>query len=108
MKENTTNLFVRIKNVHISGRVPDTTTYLFTTHLMRGAGAGDVNNAQLDELDVAALIINKVFGTGIFTSPVLVLLYTQNRWEAFLLWLLGLIFTWGRYVSYSGQTFGVI
>lgn len=57
--------------------------------------------------DVASLIINKVFGTGIFTAPVAVLLYTQSRWAAFLLWLCGLTFTWGRYVLIS-RTMGVI
>ena len=61
--------------------------------------------------EVAALIINKVFGTGIFTAPVVVLGYTHDKGEALLLWFLGLIFTWGRYVSHStnsSQTLGVI
>ena len=47
----------------------------------------------LDKWDVAALIINKMVGTGIFTGPPLVLLYTQNKVEAMLLWVVGLIYT---------------
>jgi len=50
----------------------------------------------LDRWDVAALIINKVVGTGIFTGPPMVLLYTQNKVEAMLLWILGLMYTYLR------------
>ena len=53
--------------------------------------------------DVASLIINKVFGTGIFSNPVGIMLATQAKWQALLLWFLGLVFTWGRYGSYSNQ-----
>jgi len=45
------------------------------------------------ELDVAALIINKMIGSGIFTGPYHVLLYTQNKSLAIGLWVLGFAYT---------------
>ena len=67
---------------------------------MSNIGPPPVHNGAhipfLGVLDITALIINKVVGTGIFTAPVVVLLYTQEKWVALLLWFLGLIFTWGK------------
>ena len=80
-------------------------------------GAGELPRGRVAPMrfmgkwEVAALIINKVFGTGIFTAPVVILLYTQDKKMALILWFLGLIFTWGKYVSHptnSGQTLRVI
>jgi len=51
----------------------------------------------LDRWDVAALIINQMVGTGIFTGPPMVLMYTQNKVEAMLLWILGLMYTYLRW-----------
>lgn len=48
----------------------------------------------LDRWDVAALIINEMVGTGIFTSPPLVLRFTQSKSEAMFLWILGLVYTY--------------
>ncbi|GAB7325315.1 hypothetical protein MBLNU13_g09365t2 [Cladosporium sp. NU13] len=45
------------------------------------------------ELDVAALIVNKMIGTGIFTGPSSVLLYTHNKSIAIGLWVLGFAYT---------------
>jgi hypothetical protein len=51
----------------------------------------------LSENGVASLIINKMIGSGIFTAPPLVLLYTQNKILAFFLWLVGFAYTLIRY-----------
>ena len=48
----------------------------------------------LDRWDVAALIINQMVGSGIFTSPPLVLMYTQNKAVAMTFWILGLMYTY--------------
>ncbi|KAF8418448.1 amino acid permease-domain-containing protein [Tirmania nivea] len=56
----------------------------------------------LDRWDVAALIINKMVGSGIFTGPPLVLLYTQHKVEAMFLWILGLIYTYLCMLMYLG------
>lgn len=44
---------------------------------------------DLGVLDVAALIINKQIGTGVFTAPGLVLSLTGNKTVAIVLWLVG-------------------
>lgn len=46
---------------------------------------------------VAALIINKMIGSGIFTGPAIVLLNTRNKNIAIMLWVLGFIYTLLRY-----------
>ena len=75
---------------------------------MDGAGALPGGHAAvmrfMGKWEVAALIINKVFGTGIFTAPVVVLLYTQDRRVALVLWFLGLLSTWAKYVSRSANS----
>ena len=48
--------------------------------------------------DISSLIINKMVGTGIFTGPPLVLMYTQHKGEAFALWVGGFIITCFQYV----------
>ncbi|KAF8417680.1 amino acid permease-domain-containing protein, partial [Terfezia claveryi] len=57
---------------------------------------------MLDKWDVAALIINKMVGTGILTGPPLVLKYTQSRGEAMSLWILGLVYTYLYMFMYLG------
>ena len=53
---------------------------------------------DLSSLDVAALIINKMIGTGIFTGPTQVLQYTLNKNLAIGLWAFGMVYTLLRYV----------
>ena len=48
--------------------------------------------------DISSLIINKMVGTGIFTGPPMVLMYTQHKGEAFALWVVGFIITCCQYV----------
>ena len=66
----------------IGSRIPDPSDYDRAIH------------PTLDRWDVAALIINKMVGTGIFTGPPQVLLYTQNKAMAMTFWVLGLIYTY--------------
>lgn len=44
---------------------------------------------DLGMIDVAALIINKMIGTGIFTTPGLVLSLTGNKTISLILWICG-------------------
>ena len=54
----------------------------------------------LDSFDVAAFIVNKMIGTGIFTTPVTVLIQTHNDKELALgLWILGFVYTLIRYCT---------
>lgn len=55
----------------------------------------------LSSWDVAALIVNKMIGTGIFTGPSMVLQLTLNKNVAIGLWILGLLYTILRYVVAS-------
>lgn len=43
--------------------------------------------------DVSSLIINKMIGTGIYTSPPAVLVLTGNKREALGLWVTGFVYT---------------
>lgn len=47
----------------------------------------------LTEWDVGALILNKMIGSGIFTTPPLVLLYTGSGGIALGLWIGGFVYT---------------
>ena len=71
------------------------TEELRVSHL--AAGGSVKNNASKIKLlsvwDVSALIINKMIGAGIFTTPPLVLLATQSKTAALFLWTLGGIFS---------------
>lgn len=51
---------------------------------------------DLGWVDVAALIINKMVGSGIFTGPYLALTYTQNKNVFIVLWVLGFVYTVAR------------
>ena len=51
--------------------------------------------------DVAALIINKMIGTGIFSGPPTVLLYTGKKSTALWLWAAGFVYTLIRYARVS-------
>jgi hypothetical protein len=53
----------------------------------------------LNYRDVAAFIINKMIGTGIFVSPATVLILTRNKVEALFLWVLGLVYALVRYAE---------
>ena len=60
----------------------------------KGVGAAPF----LEWKDISSLIINKMVGTGIFTGPPMVLMYTQHKGEAFALWVVGFIITCCQYV----------
>jgi hypothetical protein len=51
---------------------------------------------DLGILDVAALIINKMIGTGIFTTPGIVLQATGNKNIALSMWVVGGVWTFLR------------
>jgi hypothetical protein len=53
---------------------------------------GDIPR-PLNWQDVAALIINKMVGTGIYTTPSAVLLLTRSKGEALGLWIIGFVYT---------------
>ena len=53
--------------------------------------------------DVAALIINKMIGTGIFSGPPTVLLYTGKKSTALWLWAAGFVYTLIRYAIVSDR-----
>jgi hypothetical protein len=53
---------------------------------------------SLNSWDVGALILNKMIGSGIFTTPPLVLLYTGSGSAALGLWVGGFLYTILRYV----------
>lgn len=52
----------------------------------------------LNARDVAAFIINKMIGTGIFVSPATVLILTRSKSEAIGLWIAGFLYVLVRYV----------
>jgi len=54
---------------------------------------------ELTWWDVSALIINKMIGTGIFTGPPTVLMYTGRKDTALLIWTAGFVYTLIRYVG---------
>ena len=59
---------------------------------------GDVEIIRpLNKWDVAALILNKMVGAGIYTAPPTVLLLTGSKAEALVLWILGFLYTMIRY-----------
>lgn len=62
---------------------------------------------KLSELDVAALILNKQIGTGIFTTPGAVLLSTQSKGLSMALWTIGGFWTLMFLLIYLefGETF---
>jgi hypothetical protein len=53
----------------------------------------------LGSFDVFALIVNKMIGTGIYTAPSTVLLYTGSKQLSLGLWGVGFFYTIMRYVS---------
>ncbi|KAH8655058.1 amino acid permease-domain-containing protein [Tricladium varicosporioides] len=52
-----------------------------------------VPRRNLNAFDVAALILNKMVGTGIFTTPGAVLFYTKSKPISLILWATGGVFT---------------
>jgi hypothetical protein len=54
---------------------------------------------DLGMFDVAALIINKQIGTGIFTTPGLVLSLTGSKTTSIVMWFCGGIWAFLRYVE---------
>jgi len=48
---------------------------------------------DLNSQDVASLIINTMVGSGIYTTPPVVLLLTGSKGEAFALWVVGFLST---------------
>jgi amino acid permease len=55
-----------------------------------------LDRRDLNMFDVAALIINKMIGTGIFTTPGLVLSLTGNKKVSIIMWLCGSIWSFLR------------
>lgn len=55
--------------------------------------------------DVASLIINKMVGTGIFTSPPVVFGLAGSKPEALALWIAGLVYTLVRSVSQTLEVY---
>jgi hypothetical protein len=53
---------------------------------------------ELTWWDVSALIINKMIGTGIFTGPPTVLMYTGRKDTALYMWAAGFVYTLVRLV----------
>lgn len=53
----------------------------------------------LNSRDVCSFIINKMVGTGIYTTPPVVLLLTRSKGEALGLWFIGFVYTLIRYAS---------
>ncbi|OBT52025.1 hypothetical protein VE04_06969, partial [Pseudogymnoascus sp. 24MN13] len=47
----------------------------------------------LNSRDVCAFIVNKMVGTGIYTTPPVVLLLTRSKGEALGLWFIGFVYT---------------
>ena len=58
---------------------------------------------DLTSWDAAALIINKMVGTGIFVAPPTVLLNTGSKRVALGLWSAGFVHTLLRYVPYKNN-----
>jgi hypothetical protein len=54
---------------------------------------------KLGALDVAALIMNKMIGAGIFTTPGTVLSLTQSKRLSIVLWVLGGVYSLIRSVA---------
>jgi hypothetical protein len=54
---------------------------------------------KLGALDVAALIMNKMIGAGIFTTPGTVLFLTQSKRLSIVLWVLGGVYSLIRSVA---------
>ena len=46
----------------------------------------------------SALILNKMFGTGIFVTPAVVLAITNSKGTSLVLWLFGGLITWAGYI----------
>lgn len=51
----------------------------------------------LNSRDVCSFIVNKMVGTGIYTTPPVVLLLTRSKGEALGLWFVGFLYTLVRY-----------
>jgi hypothetical protein len=51
----------------------------------------------LNSRDVCSFIVNKMVGTGIYTTPPIVLLLARSKGEALGLWFVGFVYTLIRY-----------
>ena len=49
--------------------------------------------APLDTMDIFALIVNKMVGTGVYTAPAAVYLLTGNKGLALGLWAVGYVYS---------------
>jgi hypothetical protein len=56
-----------------------------------------IEQTPLTEISVACLIINKMIGTGIYTTPGIVLLLCGNKILALFLWLFGGLYSYLRF-----------
>lgn len=60
---------------------------------------GRASNQTLGAFDIASFNINKMIGTGIFTTPGTILLLTGNKAVSLALWIVGWAYTYLRCVS---------
>jgi hypothetical protein len=60
---------------------------------------------DLNSQDVASLVINTMVGSGIYTTPPIVLLLTGSKGEAFALWVVGFLSTLVRYEPFTCSWF---
>ena len=59
---------------------------------------------RLKAMDVFGFIVNKMVGTGIYTSPVMVLILTGSRKAAIGFWIIGVCYTFVRQVCHDSYT----
>jgi hypothetical protein len=72
----------------LTDRISQDSGSQFTAHAGLRNAYRDIPR-PLNWQDVAALIINKMVGTGIYTTPPAVLLMTRSKGEALGLWIVG-------------------
>lgn len=55
---------------------------------------GRTSSQTLGAFDIASFNINKMIGTGIFTTPGTILLLTGNKTVALAIWIVGWVYTY--------------
>jgi hypothetical protein len=95
----TNDLTDKIEESHTPVGNPDDETAL-NSHAVDPVPPFEDPALPLNSRDVCAFIVNKMIGTGIFTTPPTVLLLTRSKGEAIGLWILGFIYTLTRFVRW--------
>lgn len=70
-----------------------TTAYHYSRRRPANASENTVIEAPMGKLDVASVIFNKMVGTGIFTTPGQVLVFTGSKKGSLVLWAMGGLWT---------------